>query len=412
MRISTNQINQQGINSLLDIARQVADTQKQISSGRRVVTPGDDPVGAARIIKLKQEIELRAQYTSNIDYAESQLSREESVLDHAVDVMQRIRELTLQASNGIPSADDRAFIAAEVSARYDELLSLVNARGTTGEYMFSGYQSAEQPITVSGDRVTYHGDEGRRMVQVDSGRQVAVTDSARSIFMDVEARSPVFTVTPHPANDTLAGGTITRNAVTDREAVAAFYPDDLLVEFRPASESPEGVANFTVRRASDNRVVDGLQNVTYAPGISVDVAGMSFTIGGQPQVGDRFFVETTSKQDVLTTVSNVVDALHNLDPIAEPEAFQEMLADTLAGLDNAMGRVLEVQTDLGARLNVLDSARDLHADLELNAQEMLSDIRDLDITEAVSRLAFQSFVLEAAQQSFVRVSRLSLFNSL
>jgi len=77
-----------------------------------------------------------------------------------------------------------------------------------------------------------------------------------------------------------------------------------------------------------------------------------------------------------------------------------------------MSRILEVQADLGARMNSIDSTRNLHVDLELQAQEVLSKVRDLDFAEAVSRLSFQSFLLEAAQQSFVRVSGLSLFNAL
>ena len=71
-----------------------------------------------------------------------------------------------------------------------------------------------------------------------------------------------------------------------------------------------------------------------------------------------------------------------------------------------------MQADLGARMNSIDSTRNLHVDLELQAQEVLSKVRDLDFAEAVSRLSYQSFLLEAAQQSFVRVSGLSLFNAL
>jgi flagellar hook-associated protein 3 FlgL len=123
-------------------------------------------------------------------------------------------------------------------------------------------------------------------------------------------------------------------------------------------------------------------------------------------------VETTTKQDVLTTVRGAVNGLLNLDPAADAEAFEQMMADTLAGLDNAMNRVLEAQVELGGRLNTLETTREMHSDLELQTQEILSDVRDLDVAEAVSRLAFQSFVLEAVQQSYVRVSRLSLFNRL
>ncbi|HEX7036416.1 MAG TPA: flagellar hook-associated protein FlgL [Pseudomonadales bacterium] len=412
MRISTSQINQHAIDSMLDIARQVNDTRIEISSGRRVNKPSDDPVGAARIVKLKQELALRTQYNRNIDSAEAQLRREEAVLQQVVGVLHRVRELMLSAGSGVKSADDRRFIATEIESRFNELADLMNTRSPTGDYLFAGYQSKQQPFTVNGDQVTYHGDDGRRTVQVDAGHRVAVTDSGRSIFMDVDARGPVFNVAAHPDNDPLAAATITSRGVVDRDAVAAFHPDGLIIEFRPLSESATGSPNFTVRRMSDNRPVEGFENVDFVPDAAIEVAGMSFTIDGQPQVGDRFTVQTTTKQDVLTTVRGAVNGLLNLDPAADAEAFEQMMADTLAGLDNAMNRVLEAQVELGGRLNTLETTREMHSDLELQTQEILSDVRDLDVAEAVSRLAFQSFVLEAVQQSYVRVSRLSLFNRL
>lgn len=412
MRVSSSQISQQGAASLQDLGRQVAETQQQIAGGRRIAKPGDDPVGAARVVQINQELEVRAQYRKNIDSAEAQLVQEEVVLQQVMDVMQRIRELTLQASNGVPTVDDRRFITTEISARFDELVSLVNTRGPNGEYLFSGFQSQIKPFQVNGDSVEFNGDEGQRLVQVASGQFVPVTDSGREIFVDIDTRTPVFNVTAHPDNDPLANAGISEAGVTDRQALAAFYPDDLVVEFRPLNESPDGSPNFTVRRASDNRVVDGLENVSFASGTAVDVAGMSFRITGYPAPGDRYFVETTSKQDVLTTIANAATGLAEIDPNLSGEAFDNLVGDTLTGLDNAMSRILEVQADLGARMNSIDSTRNLHVDLELQAQEVLSKVRDLDFAEAVSRLSFQSFLLEAAQQSFVRVSGLSLFNAL
>ena len=412
MRISSLQANQQGVNSMMDLNRQVAETQKQIASGTRITNPSDDPVGAARMIRIQQELDVRDQYRRNIDGAEASLAQEETVLQQVLDVVQRIRELALQASNGVVSVDDRRSLATEIDARFGELVSLVNARGPNGEYLFGGFQSDVQPFVVDGDNVEFLGDEGQRRVQIDSGQFVALGDSGREIFVDVNSASPVFNVSAHPDNDPFTGASISKTGVVDREVLAELFPDDLLVEFRPLSEDPLGRANFSVRRTSDNRIVDGLQNIPLDGNATIEAAGMSFKITGQPQPGDRYFVETTDKQDLLTTVKRMTDGLVSLDPSVDAETFRQMLDDSLTGLDNAMDSVLKVQAQIGARLNSIESTRDLHADLELRAQEALSQIRDLDFSEAVSRLSFQSFLLEAAQQSFVRVSGLSLFNAL
>ncbi|MDH3644559.1 MAG: flagellar hook-associated protein FlgL, partial [Gammaproteobacteria bacterium] len=354
MRISTLQMNQQGVNGMLDISQQVTNTQKQISSGKRIATPSDDPVGAARVIKINQELAIRGQYRSNIDAAEAQLAQEETVLQQVLNVMQRIRELSLQASNGVQTNDDRRYTAIEIEARFDELVSLVNTRGPSGEYLFSGFQGDVQPFVVDGQSVTFQGDEGQRKVQVDGGQFVAINDSGREIFMDVESASPVFAVRSHPDNDPLSNAGITAGPIVDRDAVAAFFPDDLVIEFRPLSEDPTGQPNYTVRRRSDNRVVEGLQNIPHTPNADIQAQGMSIKISGQPQPGDRFFVETSNKQDLLTTVRNIATGLVSMDPVTAPEAFEFLVGDTLTGLDNAMDSILEVQAQIGARLNAVE----------------------------------------------------------
>lgn len=412
MRISSAQINQQGINRMLELSRQVADTQEQMATGKRINTPGDDPVGAARIVRIDQELALREQYQRNIDSADAQLAQEETVLTQIMDVIGRVRELALIASNGVQTADDRRFVAIEIEARFEELNSLVNTRGPEGDYLFGGFRGDVKPFDVQQGQTVFMGDEGSRKLQIDGGQYVAVTDSGFDLFMDVPSRSPVFTTRSHPDNDPLAAASISSAGVSDRDALAEFFPDDLLIEFRPASESATSEANFTVRRRSDNRVVEGMENVSYRTGMAFEVAGMSLQINGTPSVGDRFFIDTTNKRDMLTTVKDLAAGLVDLDPALNTDAFQNMLDDSLSGLDNVTDRILETQAEIGARLNTIDSTRKLHDALNLEAQSLRSDIQDLDFAEAASNLSFQSFLLEAAQQSFVRISGLSLFNSL
>jgi len=89
-----------------------------------------------------------------------------------------------------------------------------------------------------------------------------------------------------------------------------------------------------------------------------------------------------------------------------------LIEDTLTNLANAQTSVSEVRSQLGARLNVVENARNLSDDVRLVSQEVLSELSDVDFAEAVSRLSLQTFLLEAAQQSYTTISRLSLFNQL
>jgi len=110
---------------------------------------------------------------------------------------------------------------------------------------------------------------------------------------------------------------------------------------------------------------------------------------------------------------NIIDTaeMYPVNPLTK-EILQTVVASTLTTLDNAETTVNSVLGEVGARLNTPESSRDLHLDNDLLNREVLSDIENLDYAEAATRLSLQTFILQAAQQSFVRVSGLSLFKFL
>jgi flagellar hook-associated protein 3 FlgL len=411
MRISTFEIHRHAASQLQALGAEVSRTQQQISSGKRIVDPSDDPVGAARAIELKQAIGVREQYLDNANAADNALSLEDTILAQITSVIHRVQELTIQSGSGVQTAADRQFLSSEIESRFEELVSLVNTRGADGQYVFAGFKSDTPPFEVNGDNVTYNGDHGQRQIQIDQGQMVKLNDSGGRLFMQVDsikvnASAINYLVEPENANASAVGVN-----VVDQDLVDAFHPDKLVVEFRPLAEGG-GVPNYTVIRQSDQRPVDGLVNIPFASGAPILSQGIAFKVSGEPTVGDRFVIETNQHQGLLNTVRQIASGLNNVDAIAQPDEFRSLIDDTIDGLNSALENVLEVRAELGARLNTTDAAKNLHQDLALQLQEMLSSVEDLDFAEAVSSLSYQSFILEAAQKSFVRINGLSLFNFL
>ena len=407
MRISSFQIHNQAASQIQTLANQAAQTQQQISSGKRLVTPSDDPIGAARVIGLNQEIRAREQYIKNAESADVQLALEDSVLSQVSELIHRVSELTLQAGSGIRTAEDREFLASEIEARFEELLTLANTRNAAGQFLFSGFKGQTPPFEKNGLEVQYLGDEGIREVQIDRNQYLQLSDSGQKIFMDIVApNANVELVVDTAATAGLSGLTI-----VDQELVDEFYPEELVIEFRPEAEAG-GVPNFTVSRASDGRPIDGLVNVVYTGKAEVTASGLSFRIDGVAQEGDKFVIATNNKQSLFDTVGSIAQGLKDVSAETEPEAFQTLIDRTLAGLNAATSSISRTRADIGARFNSIESARSLHDDVNLQLQEVKSSVEDLDFAEAVSELSYQSFVLEAAQQSFLRIRDLSLFNRL
>ena len=123
MRISSYQVHTQATNQLQTLGAQAAATQQQIAQGKRLVNPSDDPIGAARVIRINQELAAREQYLVNADAAEVQLGLTDSVLKQMESLIQRMQELTLQAGSGVQTPEDRTFIAQEIFERFEELMA-------------------------------------------------------------------------------------------------------------------------------------------------------------------------------------------------------------------------------------------------------------------------------------------------
>ena len=143
---------------------------------------------------------------------------------------------------------------------------------------------------------------------------------------------------------------------------------------------------------------------------------MSVQLDGVP-VGTETFEVTLDpsqqKQGILTTIKNLRTALESTaDTPAGNLAMRDAVAEALTNLDHGMTAVDLVRGEIGARLNVIESTQTDNEEVSLVNKAVQADLRELDYAEALSRLSFQSIILEAAQQSFVKISGLNLFNQL
>jgi flagellar hook-associated protein 3 FlgL len=412
MRIATLQSFNTGLNGILDNQSSVNKTQQQVSSGRRVLTPADDPIAATKILQLQQDQALRDQYDRNMTAADNRLKLEDATLGSITDNLTRLKELTVKAGGGTLTITDRQAIAAEVYQIQEGLVDLFNTRDANGEYVFAGFKGGDAPFVKNDSgRYDYKGDEGQRFLTIGASTNVATGDNGKNLFVDVEAAKNTFTTELNPLNK----GTmrVSPGFVVDEGKYSEFYPDDLIITFNPESAVTPSGPNYTVRRASDNRVVEGMNNMAYSPGSDVVVAGISITLNSDPEPGDEVLMKSSPKQSITDTIFRLTAGLNTLDDnVVDSETLDILIEDTLTNLAFAQASVSEIRSQVGARLNVVENTRNLSADVGLVNKEVLSKLSDVDFAEAVSRLSLQSFLLEAAQQSYTTISRLSLFNQL
>ena len=133
LRIATSQIYQQGAKAIGERQVALAQVQQQMAPGQRMLTSADDPVGSARLLSLSEELGRYDQYQRNIDLANGRLNLEDSTLGDASELLQRARELTVQANNAPLNGSDRRDIAKEIRQIHDQMFSVANTRDGNGE---------------------------------------------------------------------------------------------------------------------------------------------------------------------------------------------------------------------------------------------------------------------------------------
>lgn len=410
IRLSTSQVHQRGVNSLLEITAQVAKTQEQISTGRRVLTPADDPIASTRILQLRKELALNEQYHSNLDTLQNRLEREEVALAGVTEFMQRAHELIVQAGNGGINATQRGFIAVELKEIIEGIAQIMNSRDASGEYIFAGFQGKDAPFVKDADgRYIYRGDEGQRSIKINSATTVNSNDSGKEVFMNID--SSVTTVKTRSGDNNTANppASITSGKIVDRELFDEFYPEDAIIEFRPTDEVDPPAVTYNIKKASDGTVI--ARNQSFSPGAKIEFEGIAVRITGNPLPGDSFIVESSAKKGLLENLEDFVANMENLGDGKEQLALvSDEINHTLSNLDNAQTNLLEVRSSIGARLNMVDATRASNEDFNLVVEKTLSELSDLDFAEAISRLSQETFILEASQASFSKISQLSLFN--
>jgi len=182
MRISTSTLYEAGVTSLNDQLSKLVKTQQQIAAGRRILTPEDDPAGAALALEEEKALGVANQYVENISRARSTLSLEETVLTSTTRVLQDARQLVVNAGNPTLSSANRAALATTLRSYYDELLGQANSKDGQGGFLFAGYKSSTQPFTQTTGAGVYVGDQGQLKLQISDSRQLAISDSGQEVF--------------------------------------------------------------------------------------------------------------------------------------------------------------------------------------------------------------------------------------
>ncbi|OBS09837.1 flagellar hook-associated protein FlgL [Acidihalobacter prosperus] len=398
IRISTQQISQAAIDSMLNQQVQLSHTEQQLSTGRKILTPADNPAGAAQALNLQSAIDTNTQYQSNGDAATARLNLEQSTLQSTGNLLQSVRTLALEGNNGTQTDASRSSIASQLSQSLKQLLALGNTQDANGSYIFSGSQIQTKPFTQNPNgSFSYLGDGAQRYLQIDANRQVAVNDAGSGVFMQIPNGNGSFTATPGSANT--GSGIIDPGSVTSS---TGYSGDTYQIQFTSTTQ-------FNVVDTTSGTTV--LSNQSFQSGSTISFAGIQTSITGAPASGDQFTIAPSQPQSVFQTVQDMITALNI--PSGGNAGSQARLHNTmnqaLSSLDQAMNTLINKQAGVGSRLNAITDQQQLQSNAKLQLQTTQSQVQDLNYASAISLFNQQLAGLQASQKTYLQVQGLSLF---
>lgn len=400
MRISTSTIYETGTNLMLQQQEKLINTQQQLSTGRKILTPSDDPISAAQVLNISQSDSLNKQYSVNRSSAGSSLQLEENVLRQVTEIVQDVHSSAVYAGNATLTDSDRKTLATELRSKLESLVGLANTTDEKGEFLFSGFQANTKPFAQTGLTVQYVGDQGQRLNQVGPARQLAVSDSGTDIFERIKNGNGVFATAANSSNT--GTGVIDGGSVITPSSLTG---DNYEIRFTVSA----GATTYDVVDTTTGSTISSANPYVNNNTISFD--GMQMNIKGNPANGDKFAVSPSTNQSIFKTVGDLITALET-PASGQPGGTQlaNNLKTTLQNINNSLEHVLSRQASIGARLQEIDTLESVGSDQNIQFEDMLSQLQDVDFAEATSNLQRQQLYLQAAQQSYIKISGLSLFN--
>jgi flagellar hook-associated protein 3 FlgL len=394
MRTSTLGFQTDASNQMQSLEAEITQTQTELSTGISLQNAADNPAAMAQVTQLNAQISASQQYQSNGSTLNSNLQIEEQSLSDATTTMQSARDLAVEANNASLTSAQRQDIATQLQQLQQQLVSTANSTDSNGNYLFAGEATTTQPFTQSGTQVTYNASSSVSQVQISANQLISSSDSGASVFMNIPAGNGSFT-TAVGANNT-GTATIDTGTVTD---ASQWVPDTYTITFADPTD-------YTVTNSEGATVSNG----TYTTPGTIAFNGISTTVSGTPAAGDTFTVAPAGTASAFTTISNLITTLNN--PNLSSAQISAQVGTALEQMDAAVSNFSDVAASVGARINAITAANTTATTTQTAMTAQVSSLQDVDYAAATTQLSTQELALQAAQESYASIAKMSLFSYL
>jgi flagellin-like hook-associated protein FlgL len=448
--------------------------QEQISSGRRILRPSDDPAGTARALALRRSLARTARLQDSIAAGSTRLAQASSTLQESSELLTRARELLLQAMSGALNDGDRVAIATELEEIREQLFDHANLQ-VDGNHVFAGTALGERPweeIERGGTtHALYRGNGESQSIQIGDDVELAISAAGNRIFGGAvpgavrfdgltgvrsgitadEGTGQAYLVLRHDGTDSGLLGSVGVALIDGGNADTLLGSNTLRIDSTAGTvqlengppvkiPAPGARADVRVRNERGGELhldFEGWNGNDYTGTVvgrgSISLDGATFTALtfaetdlelADPVLGQVLHLDATGVLRAgveLVTFGDTVNAFDLLQGVVEDLRNEQGLdsAELNARLSNRMEALDGVHDELlvglgvlGARGARLASASERQSDLGLQLRARLSGVEDADLSEAALEFTRSQTILELAQAAGARLIQTTLLNFL
>lgn len=184
MRVTNRMLLEMVQNNISRASERMGAIHSQLSTGKRVNVPSDDPPAAATALALRASMAENEQYLRNIESAQTWLNATEVCLQDLEDTLVQAKTLAVRAANGTWDQEQLQSMARQAEALLQQAIQIGNST-LRGDYLFSGFKIDTEPFTFNGTGVDYQGDEGSMERTIGRGIHMTVNITGSSVFPSV-----------------------------------------------------------------------------------------------------------------------------------------------------------------------------------------------------------------------------------
>ena len=377
MRITNNMMFDSSIRNLNNNLQRLSDAQTKYSTQSKIQVPSDDPVIATRAIKYRDYVSDVEQYQKNTSDATSWMQVTDDALQGVADYMTRLKELVVNGANDTNSTASKAAIADEIKEIKKGLIDTMNT-SYAGRYVFAGYNTDKAPYSTT---------------SVTIGSTTVDKVTYKNQFLSVSG----------PVSST----------INDAD-IAAFYNTNKGT-YNPMVTTPNG----TYRAATQ----DISYHVSNGSEVKVNIEGQN-VIGwsGDSSPTESGYTAGTNLFDTIDKVLlglsgessyKVVDSTGTVQTYpTTPQSSSQLISSCLDELEKDLDRLTKSQSELGARMNYVDSTDSRLASNEITFTKLQSNNEDIDVAKASVEVSSAQSVYEAALSVTAKVTKASLVDYL